>query len=99
VERVKRSDSIFPADFSSLYQKLTGTVNFCVGRFVGRFIGRVLSAQTRALNVSQLPTRQLRSFCSATADELCKPCKGSFEMNSSDIEEGLCADERGESTQ
>jgi hypothetical protein len=36
---VKRSDSKFSTDFSSLYQKLTGTINFCVERFVGRFIG------------------------------------------------------------
>jgi hypothetical protein len=41
LDQVKRSDSNFPADFSSLYQKLTETVNFCVGRFVGHFIGRV----------------------------------------------------------
>ena len=34
-------------------------------------------------NVSQLP-RQLRSFCSATADGLRKARKGSSEMNSSD---------------
>ena len=89
LERVKRSDSDFLADFSSLYQKLTETVNFCAGRFVGRFIGRVLSARTSALNVSQLLTRQLRSFCFATADELRKACKGSSETNSSDIEARL----------
>jgi hypothetical protein len=82
LERVKRSDSNLPTDFLPLYQKLTETRNFCVGRFVRRFIGRVLSARTRALK-RLLPTRQLRSFCSPTADELRKACKGSSEMNSS----------------
>jgi hypothetical protein len=40
MERVKRSDSNFPIEFSSPYQQHRRTTIFRVGRFVGRFIGR-----------------------------------------------------------
>jgi hypothetical protein len=59
LERVKRSASKFQIDFSSLYQDLTSSVNFCVGRFVGRFIGRVYRLGDEGLSVLQPPTRQL----------------------------------------
>jgi hypothetical protein len=39
MERVKRSDSNFPIDFSYLYQKFTETVNSCVDVLLDAFIG------------------------------------------------------------
>jgi hypothetical protein len=59
LERVKRSDSNFPTDFSSLYQDLTRSRQILCWTFVGRFIGRVIGSGTSGLNVSQLPTGQL----------------------------------------
>ena len=44
LERVKRSGSEFPFEFSHADQCLRTPADFCVGRFVGRFIRRFLSA-------------------------------------------------------